>query len=343
MIEPDLTVENLDVRMKVIGVGGGGGSVLCRLAEGRAPDIALIAIDTTAPRLMAEKEPPGIRNIQIGDSLTHGTGTGGKVEVGTRAAEAAESEIRQACQGAVLLFITSCFGGGAGTGAAPVIARLAKETGALVIGIVTMPFRFEGRRKAKTAEAALERMRAAVDALVVIRNDNLLRLGDKKLGLAEAFRLADEVLRQGIQLVSDLILLPGVVNVDFADLTTILRESERSDAVLGIGESDNGSAVDAVRRAVESPLLDRTLAGAHSAILNIVGDESLTLTAVEEAAEYVKQAAGTDLNLIFGSGCDPAMAGHIKAMLVVTGFGEEEELPPGKPEAPANPPSPENA
>ena len=336
MIEPDLTVENLDVRMKVIGVGGGGGSVLCRLAEGRAPDIALIAIDTTAPRLMAEKEPPGIRNIQIGDSLTHGTGTGGKVEVGTRAAEAAEAEIRQACQGAELLFITSCFGGGAGTGAAPVVARLAKATGALVIGIVTMPFRFEGRRKAKTAGAALERMRAAVDALMVIRNDNLLRLGDKKLGLAEAFRLADEVLRQGIQRVSDLILLPGVVNVDFADLTTILRESERS-------ESDNGSAVDAVRRAVESPLLDRTLAGAHSAILNIVGDESLTLTAVEEASEYVKQAAGTDLNLIFGSGCDPAMAGHIKAMLVVTGFGEEEELPPGKPEAPANPPSPENA
>ncbi len=322
MIEPDLTGESLDIPMKVIGVGGGGGSVLRRLAEERAAAIELIAIDTTSKKLMAEMEQDGVRALQIGESLTHGNGTGGKVEVGERAAEAAADEIREVCQNTELLFIAACLGGGAGTGAAPVVARLAKATGALTIAVVTMPFGFEGRRKTRTAEAALEKMRGEVDALVVIRNDNLLRLGDKKLSLAEAFRLADEVLRQGIRLISDLILMTGVVNVDFADLTTILRESERSDAVLGIGESDNGSAADAVRRAVESPLLDRTLAGAHSAILNIVGDESLTLTGVEEASEYVKQAAGTDLNLIFGSGCDPSMAGHVKAMLVVTGFGE---------------------
>ena len=215
------------------------------------------------------------------------------------------------------------FGGGVGTGAAPVVARIAKEMGLLSVAIVTKPFMFEGVRKRKAAEAALEKMRGYVDALVVIRNDNLLRLAEKKLSMAEAFHLADDVLRQGIRLVADLACTTDYINVDFADLSMILQASSFSDAVLGIGESENGSAEEAVRRAVESPLLDRTLTRVKHAILDIVGDESLTMKAAEEAAEFVSQKAGGEIDILFGAVCDPAMAGRVKAMLVATGFDED--------------------
>ncbi len=318
----DFDVRNLDICMKVVGVGGGGGSVLWRLAEDHVSNIELIAVDTAAKNLTGLGRG-GIETLQLGERLTHGYGTGGKADVGEKAAEAAEDKIRSALAGADLVFITSSFGGGAGTGATPVVARIAKEMGLLSVAVITTPFRFEGARKRKVAEAALEKMRGEVDALVVVRNDNLLRLTDKKLGMAEAFHLADDVLRQSIRLVSDVVFMTGEINVDFADLKMILRESPSSDTVLGIGESTGGAAEEAVRRAVESPLLDRTLAGARHAILNIIGDESLTMIAAEEAAEYVRQEAGGEINLIFGSVCDPAMAGRVKAMLVATGFGEE--------------------
>ncbi|MBP5199587.1 MAG: cell division FtsZ family protein [Schwartzia sp.] len=248
-----------------------------------------------------------------------------------KAAESAEDKIRASLAGANLVFITSSFGGGAGTGAAPVVARIVKKMGLLSVAVITTPFHFEGARKRKAAEIALKKMRGQVDALVVVRNDNLLRLSSKKLGMAEAFHLADDVLRQGIRLVTDMVFTTGEINLDFADLTMVLRESPSSDAVLGIGESGNGSAEEAVRRAVESPLLDRTLAGAKHAILNIVGDETLTMAAAEEAAEYVRQEAGGELNLIFGTVCDSSMTGRVKAMLVATGF---EEDPPQKPTEP---------
>lgn len=315
----DLDTKNVEIRMKAVGVGGGGGSVLWRLAEDRVPNIELIAVDSAELNLAGLKKT-GMQTIQIGERLTHGYGTGGKAEVGEKAAEAAEAEIRSTLTGANLVFITSSFGGGAGTGATPVVARIAKKMGLLSVAVITTPFSFEGARKRKTAEAALEKMRGAVDALIVVRNDNLLRLSEKKLSMADAFHLADDVLRQGIRLVSDVVFMTGEINVDFADLTMVLRESPSSDAVLGIGESEDGSAAEAVRRAVESPLLSRTLEGAGNAILNIVGDESLTMSAVEEAAEYVRQEAGKEIDIILGSVCNPEMAGRVRAMLVATNF-----------------------
>lgn len=315
----DLDTKNVEIRMKAVGVGGGGGSVLWRLAEDRVPNIELIAVDSAELNLAGLKKA-GMQTIQIGERLTHGYGTGGKAEVGEKAAEAAEAEIRSALTGANLVFITSSFGGGVGTGATPVVARIAKKMGLLSVAVITTPFSFEGARKRKTAEAALEKMRGAVDALIVVCNDNLLRLSEKKLSMAEAFHLADDVLRQGIRLVSDVVFMTGEINVDFADLTMVLRESPSSDAVLGIGESDDGSAAEAVRRAVESPLLSRTLEGAGNAILNIIGDESLTMSAVEEAAEYVRQEAGKEIDIILGSVCNPEMAGRVRAMLVATNF-----------------------
>lgn len=338
MIEPELNLRNLDIRLKVVGVGGGGGSVLWRLAEDRIPNVDLIAVDA-AEKNLSGLGNGGIQTIQIGERLTHGYGTGGKAEIGEKAAESAEDRIRAALAGANLVFITSCFGGGTGTGAAPAVARIAKDMGLLSVAVITTPFQFEGARKRKAAEAALEKMRGQVDALVVIRNDNLLRLSEKKTGMAEAFHLADDVLRRCIRLVSDVVFMTGDINVDFADLKMILRESPSSDAVLGIGESGNGSAADAVRHAVESPLLDRTLAGAKHAILNIVGDEGLTMSAAEEAAEYVRQEAGGDLNLIFGTVCDPAMAGRVKAMLVATGFDEEPSQNPTEQQKQKTPPA----
>ncbi len=317
----DFDIENPEIRMKVVGVGGGGGSVLWRLAEDHIPHVELIAVDT-AERNLAELEKGGIQTVQIGERLTHGYGTGGKADVGEKAAEAAEEKIRSALDGANLVYIASSFGGGAGTGATPVVARIAKAMGLLSIAVVTTPFSFEGIRKRKMAETALEKLRGEVDALIAIRNDNLLRLSEKKLGMAEAFHLADDILRQGIRLVTDMIFTTGEINVDFADLTMVLRDNPSSDAVLGIGENDNGSAADAVRRAVESPLLSRTLKGARNAILNIVGDENLTMSAVNEAAEYVCQEADGEINLIFGSVCDPEMKGRVKAMLIATGFDE---------------------
>lgn len=315
----DLDSGALDISMKVVGVGGGGGSVLWRLAEDRLQSIELIAVDTAEKNLEALGKG-GIQTIQIGNRITNGRGTGGKAEIGEKAAEAAQDTIGPAFEGANIVFIASCFGGGAGTGATPVVARIAKSMGLLSVAVVTMPFRFEGTRKRKMAEIALDKMRGEVDALIVIHNDNLLRLSEKKLGMAEAFHLADDVLRQGIRLVTDMVFTTGEINLDFADLAMALRESPSSDAVLGIGESENGSAEEAVRRAVESPLLDRKLAGASHAILNIVGDEKLGMCAVEEAAEYVRQEAGDEINIIFGSVFNPAMAGRVQAMLVATGF-----------------------
>jgi cell division protein FtsZ len=245
------------------------------------------------------------------------------VEIGEQAAEEAEAQIREAVKDANLVFLVSCLGGGTGTGAAPVIAGIAKELGVLSIGIVTTPFRFEGRRKLRLAEEAIEKMRGHVDALIVINNDNMMRISsDKKLSVNDAFRAADDVLRQGIRLITDLVLRSGVVNIDFADLATVLRSNEKSDAIIGIGESKT-SATDAVREALASPLLDRTIEGAHDIILNVVGDESLALSAVQEASEFLRKEAGTDVDMIFGSACDPEMAGTIRAMVVAANFTDE--------------------
>ena len=312
-----------EIRIKVMGVGGGGCHVLYRLTQDHVQNVGLVAVNTDEDvvTMMAKY---GATGIQIGEKLTHGNGAGGKVEIGEQAAEEAAGQIEDALKEANLVFLVSCLGGGTGTGAAPVVARIAKELGVLSIGIVTTPFRFEGRRKLRQAEEAIRKMRGQLDALIVINNDNMLKLSkDKSLSIHDAFRSADEVLRQGIRLITDLILRAGVVNIDFADLATVLRSSEKSEAIIGIGESRT-SATDAVRNALASPLLDRTIEGAHDIILNVVGDESLTLSSVEEASEYLRTAARTDVDMIFGSACDPEMAGRIQAMVVAANFVDKE-------------------
>ncbi len=312
-----------EIRIKVMGVGGGGCHVLHRLTQDHVQNVGLVAVNTDedAVNMMAKY---GATGIQIGEKLTHGNGAGGKVEIGEQAAEEAAGQIEDALKEVDLVFLVSCLGGGTGTGAAPVVARIAKELGVLSIGIVTTPFRFEGRRKLRLAEEAIRKIRGQLDALIVINNDNMLKLSkDKSLSIHDAFRAADEVLRQGIRLITDLILRSGIVNIDFADLATVLRSSEKSEAIIGIGESRT-SATDAVRNALASPLLDRTIEGAHDIILNVVGDESLTLSSVEEASEYLRTAARTDVDMIFGSACDPEMAGRIQAMVVAANFVDRE-------------------
>ena len=314
---------NQEIRIKVMGVGGGGCHVLHRLTQDHVQNVSLVAVNTDEDtvNLMAKF---GATGIQIGEKLTHGNGAGGKVEIGEQAAEEAAGQIEDALKEANLVFLVSCLGGGTGTGGTPVVARIAKELGVLSIGIVTTPFRFEGRRKLRLAEEAIRKMRGQLDALIVINNDNMLKLSkDKSLSIHDAFRAADEVLRQGIRLITDLILRSGVVNIDFADLATVLRSSENSEAIIGIGESRT-SATDAVRNALASPLLDRTIEGAHDIILNVVGDESLTLSSVEEASEYLRTEARTDVDMIFGSACDPEMAGRIQAMVVAANFVDKE-------------------
>lgn len=312
-----------EIRIKVMGVGGGGCHVLHRLAQDHVQNVGLVAVNTDEDvvNMMAKY---GATGIQIGEKLTHGNGAGGKVEIGEQAAEEAAGQIEDALKEANLVFLVSCLGGGTGTGVAPVVARIAKELGVLSIGIVTTPFRFEGRRKLRLAEEAIRKMSGKLDALIVINNDNMLKLSkDKSLSIHDAFRAADEVLRQGIRLITDLILRSGVVNIDFADLATVLRSSEKSEAIIGIGESRT-SATDAVRNALASPLLDRTIEGAHDIILNVVGDESLTLSSVEEASEYLRTEARTDVDMIFGSACDPEMAGRIQAMVVAANFVDKK-------------------
>lgn len=323
LITEDSMGINQEIRIKVMGVGGGGCHVLHRLTQDHVQDVGLVAVNTDEDvvNMMAQF---GAIGIQIGEKLTHGNGAGGKVEIGEQAAEEAAGQIEDALKEANLVFLVSCLGGGTGTGAAPVVARIAKELGVLSIGIVTTPFRFEGRRKLRLAEGAIGKMRGQLDALIVINNDNMLKLSkDKSLSVHDAFRAADDVLRQGIRLITDLILRSGVVNIDFADLATVLRSSEKSEAIIGIGESRT-SATDAVRNALASPLLDRTIEGAHDIILNVVGDESLTLSSVEEASEYLRTEARTDVDMIFGSACDSEMAGRIQAMVVAANFADED-------------------
>jgi cell division protein FtsZ len=278
MAAKDEDIKKAIVTIKVIGVGGGGNSVLLRMAKNNFLDIELIAVNTDAKQLEIMKDA-GIKPLQIGDSLTRGRGTGGRLDVGEQAAKADESRLKEAMQGADLIFVTAGMGGGAGTGAAPVVAHIARGLGILTVGVVTMPFTFEGARKKRLANEGVVKLQANMDALIAVQNDNLLKLPENRhMSLVQAFHEADEILRRAIRCIAELILTTGVINVDFADVTSIFRQSQSSDALLGIGESDaDGGAVQAVQRAIASPLIDKSLEGARGIILNISGNESLTL------------------------------------------------------------------
>ena len=308
------------VKIKVFGIGGGGNSVLLRLAENNFAETDLVAVNTDAQVLNLGND--SIKGIQIGGSLTKGHGTGGQVELGEFAARNDAERLMNMMSGADMIFITAAMGGGTGTGAAPIIARIAKELKLLTIGVVTVPFTFEGKRKQKTALEGIVKMQSYMDALIVVKNDNLMKLPDNKsLNVVDAFRAADAVLIQAIRCVTELILTTGIVNVDFADVTTIFHQSESSDALLGIGRS-NVSAVKAVQQAIESPLIERSLEGARGIILNITGDENLSLYDVNEAASYIFSQTKDDVNIILGVVTDNTLDGAVQATIIATDFAD---------------------
>lgn len=303
-------------QIKVIGVGGAGSNAVNRMIAEGLRGVDFIAVNTDAQALLLSEAP---QRVRIGDKLTRGLGAGGKPEVGMKAAEESAEQLRELVVGADMVFVTCGMGGGTGTGAAPVIAGLAKGNGALTIGVVTRPFTFEGARRQKVAEEGIESLKANVDTLIVIPNDRLLELVDKKVSMTQAFRMADDVLRQGIQGISELITVPGQINLDFADVRTIM--SEGGSALMAVGTASGENAVvEAAKSAVASALLDVTIDGARGILFNVTGPANLSLLEVQEAAEIVRSKAHPEANIIFGSVIDETNGDMVRITLIATGF-----------------------
>ncbi|MCH8641665.1 cell division protein FtsZ [Staphylococcus lugdunensis] len=305
--------------LKVIGVGGGGNNAVNRMIDHGMNNVEFIAINTDGQALNLSKAEA---KIQIGEKLTRGLGAGANPEIGKKAAEESREQIEDAIQGADMVFVTAGMGGGTGTGAAPVVAKIAKEMGALTVGVVTRPFGFEGRKRSTQAAAGVEAMKAAVDTLIVIPNDRLLDIVDKSTPMMEAFKEADNVLRQGVQGISDLIAVSGEVNLDFADVKTIM--SNQGSALMGIGvSSGENRAVEAAKKAISSPLLETSIVGAQGVLMNITGGESLSLFEAQEAADIVQDAADEDVNMIFGTVINPELQDEIVVTVIATGFEDK--------------------
>ncbi len=312
-------------KIKVIGVGGGGGNAINRMIKENLQGVEFIAVNTDAQALFFSEAPYQIR---IGDKLTKGLGAGGDPDIGAKAAQESEEELKKAIADADMVFITAGIGGGTGTGASPLIARLAKEAEALTIGVVTKPFSFEGKRRMEVAEQGIAELKQRVDTLIVIPNDRLLELVDKKASIQEAFSVADDVLRQGIQGISELITVPGLINLDFADVRTIMAKG--GSALMAVGRANGETrAVDAAHAAVSSPLLDVTIDGATGVLFNVTGGTDLTLHEVNEAARVIREMAHPDVNLIFGAVMDPEMEdAGVQITVIATGFdGTQMRLP----------------
>ncbi|MFD0672007.1 cell division protein FtsZ [Cohnella sp. GCM10027633] len=315
MLEFDFEMEPL-AKIKVIGVGGGGSNAVNRMIETGVKGVEFITVNTDAQALHLTKSE---QKLQIGDKLTRGLGAGANPEVGKKAAEESREFITTTLKSADMVFVTAGMGGGTGTGAAPVIAELAKECGALTVGVVTRPFTFEGRKRSTQADLGIEALKEKVDTLIVIPNDRLLEIVDKKTPMVEAFREADNVLRQAVQGISDLIAVPGLINLDFADVKTIM--TERGSALMGIGTATGENrAMDAARKAIQSPLLETSIEGARGIIMNITGGSNLSLFEVNEAAEIVISASDPEVNMIFGASIDDNMKDEIKVTVIATGF-----------------------
>ena len=303
-------------QIRVIGVGGGGSNAVNRMIQANMMGIEFIAVNTDAQALLMTEAP---HHIRIGDKLTRGLGAGGNPSVGAKAAEESAEEIYEALKGSDMVFITAGMGGGTGTGASPVVAQIARELGALTVGVVTKPFAFEGNKRRVAAEEGIASLKQHVDTLITVPNDRLLAIADKKMPLKEAFRLADDVLRQGIQGISDLITVPGLINLDFADVKTIM--SAAGSALMAIGEgSGETRAIDAAHIAIASPLLDIDINGARGVLFNITGGMDLTLFEVNEAADIISKAAHPEANIIFGAVQEPAYEGKVKITVIATGF-----------------------
>ena len=306
--------------IKVVGVGGGGNNIVRCVREKYDLDITLIGLNSDL-RQLNTLHKQGITVLPVGEKLTNGRGTGGRVELGEQAARGSEKQIRALLEGTDLVVIVATMGGGFGTGAAPVVAEIAQEMGILSIGVVTTPFHFEMARKMQTAQAGIARMQGYTDAFITVRNDNLLKIApDRNMSFVDAFSLADEVLRQTVGCVAELILTTGVINVDFADVTTIFRQGGSSDALLAIGTDE--SPQKAVRKAIESPLIDRGIEGARGVVLNITGSPAMSLRDVDEAVHYIHRNAHPEVNVIVGLVVQPEMAGGVQATLIATDFDD---------------------
>jgi cell division protein FtsZ len=303
-------------RIKVVGVGGGGCNAVDRMIEEGLQGVDFLAVNTDAQALMLSKAPMRVR---IGEKLTRGLGSGGDPETGRKASEESAEDLYEVLKGSDMVFITAGMGGGTGTGGSSVIAQIAKEVGALTIGVVTRPFTFEGSRRIQAAEQGISSLKEQSDTLIVIPNDRLLQIVDKRANLQQAFKLADDVLRQGVQGISELITVPGLINLDFADVRTIMSEGGAALMAVGMGQGEDGARV-AAEQAISSQLLDITIDGARGILFNVTGGPELTLFEVNQAAAIIKETAHPDVNLIFGAVIDPSMNDEVRITVIATGF-----------------------
>lgn len=315
---------NTFARIKVIGVGGAGGNAINRMVDAGVDGIEFVAVNTDGQALLNSRAPLCVR---IGDKLTKGLGAGGRPEVGLRAAEESAESIGEMVRNADMIFIAAGMGGGTGTGASPIIARIAKAAGALTVGVVTRPFDFEGNRRSRSAEEGVNQLRDNVDALITIPNERLLSMVDPKTSISDAFQIADDVLHQGIAGISDLITKPGMINLDFADVRTIMRDAGSALMAIGYGEGENRT-IDAAKQAIESPLLETSIQGATGVLYNISGGKNLTLLETSEAAEIIRAAVDEDAEIIYGTSIDESLGDAVKITLIATGFDDHESYQP---------------
>lgn len=304
--------------IKVVGCGGSGCNAVNRMISAKVKGIEFIAVNTDSQALLNNQAPV---KVQIGKETSAGLGAGGDVEVGRKSAEENKDEIYEVLKGADMVFVTCGMGGGTGTGSGPLVAQISKELGALTVGVVTKPFAFEGARRRKVAELGIQELKDKVDTLIVIPNDRLLQVIDKKTPLMDAFGIVDDVLRQGVQGISDLITMHGIINVDFADVRTIMQDAGSALMGIGFGTGDN-RAVEAAKGAIDSPLLELSVEGARGILFNITGGPDLGMYEIDEAAKTITEAADPDANIIFGAIIDDAMAGEVKITVIATGFDE---------------------
>lgn len=315
MLEFDFEMDNF-AQIKVVGVGGGGNNAVNRMIEAGLKGVDFISVNTDGQALLLSQAK---EKIQIGEKLTKGLGAGADPEIGKKAAEESREIIQASLEGADMVFITAGMGGGTGTGACPIVAEIAKERGALTVGVVTKPFSFEGRRRYTQAEKGIAELKSKVDTLIIIPNDRLLAVVEKRTSIVEAFRIADDVLRQGVQGISDLIAVPGLINLDFADVKTIMQDT--GSALMGIGRSNGENrAQEAARMAISSPLLETSIDGAKGVLLSITSGSSLGLFEINEAAEIIAEAADPDANIIFGAVIDETLEDEVKVTVIATGF-----------------------
>lgn len=317
MLNFDVETDGL-AQIKVIGAGGGGNNAVNRMVEAQLQGVEFIAVNTDKQALLTSKAE---YKIQIGEKLTRGLGAGANPEVGKRAAEESKDEIVKVLQGADMVFVTAGMGGGTGTGAAPVIAQLAKEMGILTVGVVTKPFLFEGKVRMKNAENGIAELKSKVDTLITIPNDRLLQIVQKNTSMLDAFSIADDVLKQGIQSISDLIAVPGLINLDFADVTSVMKEQGLAHMGLGSASGEN-RAIEAARLAIQSPLLETSIRGARGVLLNITGGPNLGLLEINEASTLVNESCDPEANIIFGASIREDLGEEIMITVIATGFDE---------------------